>query len=170
MHRYRTIINPTDLVNEYGMENTPKEIRYFVVFDQHGNAYIIPARFDKNTNNYIKAYEPEDILEAAYGDKEKRDKIGAVKRQLQIYCNNNSVFSEEWTQDIYMRNIEIFKSQYNQRLAEKGYPPVPEENFPTDTKTENHFPKSELDTVIAGAIYPPKPTGGTVLNSLYKSK
>lgn len=158
LHRYVTVIYPKELVDGYGMENTPKKIRYFVLFDQNGLAYVIPARYDKETDNYIKAYDPEDIVEAVSGDKEKRDKIESIKRSLRDFCHNDDVFTEDWTQDIYLRNIEIFKSQYNQRLAENGYPPVPEGNFPTDVKTENYFPKDELAVVIANAVYPPKPT------------
>ncbi|MDE7453042.1 MAG: hypothetical protein K2N22_01385 [Clostridia bacterium] len=157
IHRYRIIVEPDVLLDENGIERKPQNLRYFMVLDQNGFFYIIPAKYDNDTMWWVKCYEPEDIAEAASGNEDKIKLIEDIHEQVrQIFCNR-SLFTEDWIRQAFSDTIEIFISQHTEKLAEKNMPPVPREEYSTSAKTIKNFPQEKLNIVFNNAVYPPEP-------------
>lgn len=163
IHRYCNLVYPEELVDENGMELKPQYLRYFMVLDQNGFAYIIPAKYDGQ--NYFKCYEPEDIVEAALGNTEKVKSIEEVHEQIrQAFCNC-SVLTDEWIHQAFLDTLNVFAEQYNTRLKEWNFPVLSREDFPTAEKTYKNFTKEELEIILANAIYPPTPKSSPFLGN-----
>lgn len=163
IHRYRMTIQPEELVDDYGMERTPQDLRYFMVMDQNAFAYLIPAKTENGV--VVKCYEPEDIVEAALGTFEKKNLIDEVHKQVRLAFYNSRMFNDEWLQDIFDDTIETFVNQYNARLTEKNLPVAPRENFPKSPKTYSNLTKQEIEIILANAIYPPTPKSSPFLGN-----
>ncbi|MDE5721879.1 MAG: hypothetical protein K2I30_03965 [Clostridia bacterium] len=152
MKRYVVPIEPEEYIDENGMERRDKEFRYFMVLDQNNYAYVIPA-VNRN-GNCVKAYEIEDIVEAANGNKEARTIIENIKRELRKdYCRSN-MLDARWAQELYEGTLSIFLDAYNNSLQERNLPSKTMNDMPATVKTENNFTYEEIETVLFNAVIP----------------
>lgn len=156
LHRYATMVDPSDPIDENGMEIPSKKFRYFVVLDQNNMAYVVPAKYDKEKKDFVKAYEPEDVVDAAMGDKEKQKMIDSYSQQIREEFHNEDLMSDEWCQQIYQDTLSTFTRHLNERLTKKNLPERNISDMPSEVKTPSYFPKADLATVVNNAIIPPR--------------
>ena len=157
MHRYKTIITPDYPLDENGFEIPSKEMKYFIVLDQNNYAYLIPSVYDKEQANWVKAYEPEDIVDAAAGDKEKQNKINEIHSRFRENFHNDSLFSEDWVKEYYEGTKEVFLGQYNNRLQERGFQPVTIDDLPQKATTVENITPEQIKIINDNAVVPPPP-------------
>lgn len=157
LHRYVSTIVPEDPVDENGIERPEKNMRYFIVLDQNNFAYLIPGVYDREKQNWLKAYEPEDLVDAAAGDVEKQNKINDIHSKMRAAYFNDKLFTENWIQEYYEGTKNTFCSQYNNRLQERGLPTISIDDLPTKAKTIDNFTQEEIKTIASNAIVPPPP-------------
>ena len=152
MKRYIVPIDPEEFIDENGFERREKEFRYFIILDQNNFAYVVPAVYSQG--NWIKAYEIEDIVEAANGDKQVRSIIENIKCKFRReYCRPN-MLDEEWVQELYEGTLNIFLAGYNNLLQERNLPLKSMNDLPSKVKTENNFTFEEVETVLYNAVIP----------------
>ena len=158
LHRYVSDIMPLDPIDENGIERPEKKLRYFILLDQNNFAYLVPGFYDKVTENWLKAYEPEDVVDAAAGDVLKQDKIKKIHHNLRLEYFHDKLFTEDWIQKYYDGTKQIFYSQYCEVLKRRGLPNVSIEHLPTKAKTIENFTLEEIKNVVDNAIFVPQMT------------
>lgn len=145
-------IFPEEYIDDNGMERKEKDFIFYNVLDQNNFSYIIPAV--NKQGNWVKAYEIEDIVEAANGDKEARAIIDTIKSALKKEFCLSDMFDEDWMQELYEVTLNCFLDEYNSSLAKRNLPLKTMSDMPATVKTENNFTAEEIETVLLNAVIP----------------
>ncbi len=124
-----------------------KEFVHTVYIDTVGNVYIIPSKFEDG--EWVDAYTPRDIIQAAMGDEEAKKVLDDARAQIKQQFGKD-LMSDGFMQRLYDQEKDAILDSVNRRRLEDGEEPI-DMKMPKSPKTANNFTRAELNTVLATA-------------------